>query len=293
LRRAFVDVASEHLQLDSSSILLLGDIGVHGFSAAKKTHPTRVVNIGILEQSMVSVAAGLALGGLRPIVHTIAPFLVERAFEQLKVDFGYQSLAGNFVTVGASYDYSSLGATHHCPADVRLLLSIPNFQIFVPGSSLELQSLYRQASPNDSASYFRLSEVENSVAHVAGIGKATILRQGLKALILVWGPMLNAALDATEGLDVTILYFNSCRPLDRAAIRENFISNSPVICIEPFYTGTMGQTVIDALEGNAVELHSIGVPVSFIHTYGSRPELESSLGLDATGIRAKLKIALR
>lgn len=273
--------------------MLLGDIGVYGFSAAKKAHPRRVVNIGILEQSMVSVAAGLALGGLRPIVHTIAPFLVERAFEQLKVDFGYQSLAGNFVTVGASYDYSSLGATHHCPADVRLLLSIPNFQIFVPGNSLELQSLYRQASDSESANYFRLSEIENPVAHVTDIGKAVVLRRGLKALVLVWGPLLSAALHATEGLDVTLLYFTSCRPIDQAAIRQNFVSNSPVICVEPFYTGTMGQTVIEALAGNAVKLHSIGVPVSFIHSYGSRPELESRLGLDATGIRAKVEIALR
>ena len=91
---------------------------------------------------MISMAAGLSNEGLKPIVHTIAPFIVNRAYEQLKIDFGYNKLNGNFVSIGASYDYASLGCTHHCPEDINLMYNIPNMQIVVPGSSEEFDALF-------------------------------------------------------------------------------------------------------------------------------------------------------
>ena len=98
-----------------------------------KKHPLRAHNIGILEQSTIGLAAGLSLAGHFPIVHTIAPFLVERAYEQIKIDLGYQQLGSNLVSVGGSYDYAGLGCTHHCPADVGILNKIPGIEIIVPG----------------------------------------------------------------------------------------------------------------------------------------------------------------
>ena len=126
------------LQLDISPEMIVGDsmqartfpiflmavnltlIAVLSFQFYKK-YPKRIYNIGILEQSMISMAAGLSNEGLKPIVHTIAPFIVSRAYEQLKIDFGYNKLNGNFVSIGASYDYASLGCTHHCPEDINLM----------------------------------------------------------------------------------------------------------------------------------------------------------------------------
>ena len=86
----------------------------------------RYYNIGICEPSMVNLAAGFSKVGLNPVVHTIAPFLIERSYEQIKLDFGYQNLNGNFISVGNSYDYAGLGCTHHCPSDVAILSAVPN-----------------------------------------------------------------------------------------------------------------------------------------------------------------------
>ena len=97
--------------------LILGDIGVYGFKNILKSK--RGINIGILEQASISFAAGLAKIGFIPIFHTIATFMVGRAFEQLKLDFGYNKLNGNFISVGASYDYAALGCSHHCPEDIN------------------------------------------------------------------------------------------------------------------------------------------------------------------------------
>lgn len=133
MRKQFIKTVEEILAKDEKAILLLGDIGVFGFKKSFELYPNRVYNIGILEQSTISVASGLSMTGLIPIIHTIAPFITERCFEQIKNDFGYQKLGGNIVSIGASYDYAALGCTHHCPADIGILMNIPEIQIMVSG----------------------------------------------------------------------------------------------------------------------------------------------------------------
>ena len=108
MRKQLIQTLKSILHTDEQTVLLLGDIGVFGFRDELKNIPSRAYNIGILEQSTISVAVGISKTGLIPFVHTIAPFLVERSFEQLKIDFGYQNLNGNFISVGASYDYAAI-----------------------------------------------------------------------------------------------------------------------------------------------------------------------------------------
>ena len=187
MRKQFVKTVEKILDENNKSILLLGDIGVFGFRNSLKNYPDRAYNIGILEQSTISLAAGLSKTDLIPIVHTIAPFMVERAYEQLKVDFGYQNLNGNFVSIGSSYDYASLGPTHHCPGDVPILLQIPNMQIIIPGNSKEFDILFNQSYDNCSPTYFRLSEYENLYEVDITFGKANLIKNGKKATIICFG----------------------------------------------------------------------------------------------------------
>ena len=128
MRKQFVNTFESLISTDENLVLLLGDIGVFGFRNSFTKFPERVMNVGVLEQSTVGMAAGLARMGMNPVIHTIAPFLVERAYEQIKVDFGYQKLGCNLVSVGGSYDYAALGCTHHCPGDVGVLQNIPDIQ---------------------------------------------------------------------------------------------------------------------------------------------------------------------
>jgi len=121
MRKQFVRTTEEIMTKDPRLVLLPGDIGVFGFRNAFQRHPERTYNIGICEQAMTSLAAGLAKEGFIPVLHSIAPFVVERSFEQLKVDLCYQNLPAKIVSVGGSYDYAGLGCTHHCPGDVAVL----------------------------------------------------------------------------------------------------------------------------------------------------------------------------
>ena len=114
MRERFTSVTTELLDADPRVAVVLADIGVSSFreSGAIRRHPERVINVGIREQLMTGVGAGLALEGLRPIIHSYAPFVVERPFEQVKLDFAHQDLGAILVSVGASYDWPQGGRTH-------------------------------------------------------------------------------------------------------------------------------------------------------------------------------------
>src|SRR5260221_3450941 len=133
MRERFARVAAELLDTDPRVAVLLADITADAFEAARSRHPDRVVNVGIREQLLISVAGGMALAGMRPIAHTFASFLVERPFEQIKLDLNHQGAGAILVSSGASFDYAAAGRTHQSPGDVALLGTLPGWIVHVPG----------------------------------------------------------------------------------------------------------------------------------------------------------------
>ena len=288
MRKQFARTAHEILNTNEQAIVLLGDIGVFGFMEAMRDHPDRVLNIGILEQSTISLAAGLSIEGMIPIVHTIAPFMVERALEQIKIDFGYQRLRGNLVSVGGSLDYAALGGTHHCPGDVSILLSVPNIEIVIPGTASEFRQLFMSEYNNASVTYYRLSESENSVSHDVKLGQATIVRSGNQATVVCIGPTLDMTLRAVENFDVSVIYMTSIRPFDYASIRHASQSGR-VLIVEPFYEGTLTHEVVTALSGTPSMVSNVGIPRSFRSEYGTREEHYTAINFSTNRIIMELE----
>ena len=288
MRREFAIVMAEELRSNENSVLILGDIGVFGHRDSFIRYPDRVFNVGILEQSMVSLAAGMALAELTPTVHTIAPFLVERAFEQIKIDFGYQSLGGNFITVGASIDYAALGATHHCPGDVGLMLNIPGAEIFVPGTAEEFSTQYAQACQNGNLSYFRLSEQVNRFTVKMQHQKGALIKKGKHLTIVAVGPMLNLVLEATSNLDVSVLYYNCISPFDSELLCSN-LESGKLLIVEPYYVDTTIVVIQDSISDRAVMIRSKGMPRKFVTKYGMRDEHYQEFGLTPIQIRRDIQ----
>lgn len=141
LRQQFPKTVMEMMDKDERVIVILGDIGVFAFKDVFAKYPKRCYNIGICEQSMVSIAAGLAIAGFIPIIHTISPFLVLRAYEQIRDDFGFQNLIGTFVGADVYETNPNLGLTHSCPEDLEMMERIPNMRVHNPESALALRSL--------------------------------------------------------------------------------------------------------------------------------------------------------
>lgn len=288
MRKDFATIMERELSQNPLSILLLGDIGVHGHRESFRKFPNRVFNIGILEQSMVSLAAGMSIGGLTPTIHTIAPFLIERAFEQIKIDFGYQALGGNIVTVGASLDYAALGATHHCPGDVGNLLNIPGAEIYVPGTATEFSNQFDRACRNGKISYFRLSEKQNTLSAKTTFQNGTLIKEGKELTVIAIGPMLDSVVKASSDLDVTILYYNCVWPFDSELLRNNMDSGK-ILTIEPFYENTLASVIHYYLSDRRVLTSFKGIPRKFITKYGKTDEHYEEFGLNSHGIRKEIQ----
>jgi len=286
MRGQFVKTVSKLIQNDERVVLLLGDIGVYGFRDMLTNYPQRTYNIGILEQSTISLSAGLAISNLIPIVQTIAPFIVERALEQIKVDLCYQGLGVNLVSIGASYDYAALGCTHHCPGDISTLNEIPAIEIIVPGHPDEFDELFNQNYDNNKPTYFRLSESNNNNSHAVTFGKNIILQEKGEVVIIAVGPVLQAVLDASCDLNVTIIYCTTIKPFDFNSIKK--FLNKKILIVEPYYSGPILTNIhreLGSINGN---FSMIGVPNNFINKYGNKDDIDKMIGLDSESIKIRV-----
>src|SRR3984957_4855804 len=165
MRERFTAVTTDLLAEHARLAVVLADISADSFGPAAARHPDRVINVGIREQLLISVAGGLSLTGIRPIAHTFASFLVERPFEQIKLDLNHQAAESGAVLVsaGASYDYSDNGRTHQSPGDVALLGTLPDWTVHVPGHPDEAERQIRAAARGGGLVYVRLSTDANTV----------------------------------------------------------------------------------------------------------------------------------
>ena len=294
-RIRFSDTATALLDERPDTALVWAEIGGRLFPEAIARHPHRVINVGIREQLLVSTAAGLALTGLRPMVHTFGSFLVERAFEQIKLDFCHQGVGGVLVGMGGSFDASSAGRTHQSPGDVALLDTLPEVAIHAPGTPDETEAALRAAMSGNGLHYLRVVEQTNATSFAPG--RLHVLRQGAGPVVVVFGPLLDAARAATDGLDATVLYSPTVRPFDATGLRAALPAALPgvtpavvpeVVVVEPWLAGTSTWVVAEALAGLPHRVLALGVSRQELRRYGTPAEHQSAHGLDPAGLRRSI-----
>jgi transketolase len=284
MRQTFVDTTSALLDEDPRTAVVLADISADAFAPARRRHPDRVLNVGIREQLMTGVAGGLALTGLRPYVHSYAPFVIDRAYEQIKLDLGHQDAGAVLVSIGASYDGSAEGYTHQSPGDVALLDTLDGWTVHVPGHPGEVAAQLRNAARHDDRVYVRLTEQQNRTAH-PDAGRLRVIRPG-GPLVVAVGPMLDPVLEATQDLDVTVAYTHTPRPLDADGLRA--LTHGEVVLVEPYLAGTSARQVAEALRGVPHRVLHLGVGRAEVRRYGHWQDHARAHGLDAAGVRASI-----
>jgi len=287
MRDRFMRVTSELLDSDPRVAVVLADIGASSFEPARQRHPDRVINLGIREQLLIGVTSGLALSGLRPVAHTFAPFLVERPFEQIKLDIVHQGVGAVLVSAGGSFDYPFYGRTHQAPGDVALLDTLPGWTVHVPGHPDEAEAQLRAAVTADGPVYLRLSLPANAAPVPVRPGELAVLRTGSAGTVLAVGPMADAVLAATAGLDVTVLYATTIRPFDAHTLRAT-LSHPDVVLVEPYLTGTSVPFVAEALRDIPHRVLALGVGRRELRRYGTPAEHIAAHGLDAVSLRARI-----
>ena len=297
MRNAFAREITKIAAKKNNLILLSGDIGNRMFDDFKKVAPERFFNCGIAEGNMMSVAAGMALSGMRPVVYTITPFTTIRCLEQIKIGVAYHQAPVVIIGTGSGLSYAELGTTHHSLEDLAVFRSIPKINVLAPADRNELVEQFNQALEDDLPTYIRIGKKGEPILHkknsVLGIGKANIIKEGEDLLILGIGPILNEAIIAANiysqtGKSVAVASLGGVQPLDNSFLYEMAKKYSKWISIEEHsVTGGLGSSLIEWLSENNVnnvKIKRLGVPNQFIHELGDQDFVRKKLGLSNEGI---------
>lgn len=283
MRRQFKNTVLDLAQGDDKIIVILGDVSVYLFKDFQEKYPERFYNMGICENTLISVAAGLSSQGFIPFVHTIAPFITERSLEQIKLDMCYNRFGGNIVSCGASFDYAWDGATHHCYTDLAILRLLPGMEVIQPGSRKELDVLLRSQYNNENATYFRLSDHPHDIDIPVKFGEGVVLKDaGSAVTVMTAGPLLENVLEACRDLEVNLVYFHTIKPIDKELIKR--FSNTKIIVVHDAFG--LYEAICEAPNIN-VSYH--GLPDEFCGWYGTLHDIRRKIGLDIPAIREMVK----
>lgn len=279
MRKQFRDTIMDLSTYDDKIVMVLGDVSVYLFNDFKEKYLDRFYNMGICENTLISVAAGLSSQGFFPFVHTIAPFVTERSFEQIKLDMCYNQFGANIVSCGASFDYAWDGATHHSYTDLAILRMLPRIEVIQPGSRKEVDILIRSQYNNGKTTYFRLSDHPHDIDVPVEFGKGVVLRDsGSDVTVMTAGPILGNVMEACRDLDVNLVYFHTIKPIDKEII-SRFKSSEILVIHDAFGL----YEAICEVPNLSVSYH--GMPDEFCTWYGTLHDVRKKIGLDTESIR--------
>ena len=269
-------------------------VGSSKLGAFRERFPERLINVGIAEQNLVGVAAGLANGGKLPFVCAAAPFLTGRALEQIKADVAYSLTNVKLVGISSGMAYGELGPTHHSIEDFAWIRALPNIPVIAPADRIETAAAVKWAGEHDGPCFLRLSRVGVPDVlperHVFEVGKANLLRDGGDVTIIANGVLTHRALQAAEildarGVSARVLNMATVRPIDADAIRKAAEETGAIVtCEEHTIFGGLGSAVAEVVvETHPVPMKRLGVPGIFAPT-GSANFLLDEFGMSPEGI---------
>ena len=294
-RKAFSDTLVALAESDPRIVAVANDsIGSSNLKEFKQRFPGRLVNVGIAEQNMVGVAAGLANGGLIPFVCAASCFLTGRALEQVKVDLGYSRANVKLCGMSSGVAYGELGPTHHSIEDLAWTRAIANMTVIVPADPIETASAVRAALVYDGPVFLRLSRMPvpdiHAPDHQFEIGRAVKLRSGADVTLIANGTMVCRALEAAsllqnDGIGAAVVNMSTVRPLDHDAIRQAATAG-PILTVEEHtVVGGLGGAVAESVvQSHPVRMRMLGFPGEFAPT-GSPSFLFEHFGLTPQNIR--------
>ena len=288
MRRAFLKRVAEMIKNEPDTTFFTVDIGMWAIRDVLADYPDRCTNVGIYEDAMFSIAAGMAKTGLVPTVFGIQPYLIERTLEQIKMDLAYQKMGINVIGTGAAVDYPKYGYSHYCAEDVALIKQIPGCEFVAPGTAKQFMQLFDQSYRNGHPTFFRVSDHPNTEYDVdVEFGKANVIQKGSKATVIAVSVMLDEVMKVCKDKDVTVLYYTTLEPFDNETLAANCESGKILIC-EPEYKGSLLYDVFEALPGRALQIEQVAFPKEIFRNYGTYDEKMSYYGLTAENIVEKL-----
>jgi transketolase len=299
MRNAFAHSIYEIAQEIPDTYVVVSDISpVGSIENFREQYPDQFINVGVAEQAMVGVCAGLALRGCTPFAYTIATFSAYRPFEHIRVELCYQNLPVTIVGMGAGVTYGTLGGTHHAQEDVAIMGSLPNMSIIAPCDPAETTEATWASARHSGPVYLRIGkagepDLTSGAPDPFEFGKLRFLKKGEDACILSYGPIANMAftvadeLEAAKGISSSIVSVHTLKPLDTTGITQILKDYNTVVVIEEhsILNGLGARVKQLAWDSRATAaLHVFGLQDEFIHVFGSQEDLWAAHGLSVDRI---------
>lgn len=298
MRDAFFESLYSIAQKDKKVILVTADTGAICLDRFRKNLNKQYINVGIAEQNMVGLASGLALSGKTVYVYAISPFVTARCFDQVKIDLCCMDLPVTVVGIGAGFDYSTLGPTHHGTEDIALMRTLPGMTIYSPSDSLSASLFAKISHKHKGPAYIRLDReglpaVYKKKEDIDANAGFSLLKKGGDLCIISTGRMVYNSLEVSKRLSqkaisASVIDLFRIKPLNAEEILRKIEHNKHIVTIEEhFTTGGIGSAMAEALSsarGAGHFLKSIGIPDKFCRRYGSREYLKCLNKLDTDNL---------
>ncbi|WP_027406434.1 transketolase family protein [Anaerovibrio sp. RM50] len=290
------DVLLEESAKDKDIIVLCSDSrGSAGMKSYAEQRPEQFVEVGIAEQNLVGISAGLASCGKKPFAVSPASFLSTRSMEQAKVDVAYSNTNVKLIGISGGVSYGALGMTHHSATDIATMGSMPNMRVYLPSDRFQTEALIRSVLKDEKPAYIRIGR--NAVEDVYEEGnvpfeldKATLVKDGTDVTIIACGELVGDAKAAAEelsgkGISTRVLDMYCVKPIDKDAIIKAAKETKLIVTVEEHTMyGGMGSMVAQITSANApVKVVNLTLPDAPVVTGKSR-EIFKYYGLDAEGI---------
>lgn len=300
-RQAICDVLLEQAKDDKDIVVLCSDSrGSASLTPFADTYPEQFIEVGIAEQNLVSISAGLAKCGKKPFAASPACFLSTRSYEQAKVDCAYSNTNVTLIGISGGISYGALGMSHHSAQDIAAMSAIPNMRVYLPSDRFQTVHLIKALLKDESPAYVRVGR--NPVEDVYTendcpfeMDKATVICEGTDVAIIACGEMVKPAVDAAEllkadGISATVLDMYCVKPLDREAVVKAAQNAKVVITVEehaPF--GGLGSMVCQVICSECPKkVINLALPDAPVIT-GTSKEVFNYYGLNAEGIAKTAK----
>lgn len=291
MRIAFAATLLERARRNKDIILLTADLGFSVFEQHIDQLPNQYINVGIAEQNMTGLAAGMAMENKIPFIYSIVPFTTMRNFEQIRNDICYQNLNVKIIGVGAGFAYGPYGHTHHGLEDIGILRTLPNLTIFSPGDPHEARFATNASVDLEGPVYIRLGRagepIINKNDQKLTVGKANVISEGSEFAILATGSMVYTALQVVKALKKknisgTLASIHTIKPLDNDFVINTARKVKAVLTLEEHsIIGGLGSAVSEVLAENGIStpFKRIGVPDRFTKVIGTQEYMRKANGL--------------
>jgi transketolase len=305
MRDAFIDELTSLAEKDPAIMLLTGDLGFGVLTEYAERFPSQFINVGVAEQNMSGLAAGLALEGYKVYTYSIANFTTLRCLEQIRNDICYHDANVTLVSVGAGFSYGQLGVSHFATEDLAILRALPNMMVVAPSDPWEAKILTRQMASIPGPKYLRIDKgvggCHENPSDVS-LGKGRVVREGSDVTIVSLGAILSEALEAAEflvalGVEARVVSINTLKPFDESIIFNACRETGGLICIEEHteiggLAGAISEVCLKA-SINPAFFHSIGLKDEYPAIVGDQKYLRNAYKLNSERIVSTALSALK